>query len=261
MVHYQLRLVYDGTEFFGFQRQGQTRTVQSVFEGALREIGWEDDSILFAGRTDTGVHASGQIVVFDLDWHHPDALLIKALNAKLPNDVAVDSLRRAEADFHPRYDASSRRYVYSIYQSPIRNPLQDRYAWRVWPELDISLLNQAARMFVGRHDFSAFGRAMKPGATTIREVFMSRWSQKEDSLTYEVKANAFLYHMVRRLVYVQVMFAEQKISLEDLSEAIDNAKRIKPGLAPSRGLNLAEVTYSESKHVKIVECENFDDMA
>lgn len=261
MVHYQLRLVYDGTDFFGFQRQGYTRTVQSVFEGALREIGWEGDSILFAGRTDTGVHASGQIVVFDLDWHHPDALLIKALNAKLPNDVAVDSLRRAEADFHPRYDASSRRYAYSIYQSPIRNPLQDRYAWHVWPELDIKLLNQAAGMFVGRHDFSALGRAMKPGATTIRDVLMSRWSREGDSLTYEVEANAFLYHMVRRLVYVQVMFAEQKISSEDLSAAIEKAKRIKPGLAPACGLNLAEVTYPESKQVKIVECENFDDMA
>ena len=261
MVHYQLRLVYDGTEFFGFQRQGQTRTVQSVFEGVLREIGWEGDSILFAGRTDTGVHASGQIVVFDLDWHHPDALLIKALNAKLPDDVAVDSLRRAEADFHPRYDASSRRYVYSIYLSPIRSPLLDRYAWHVWPELDIELLNQAAGMFIGRHDFSAVGRAMKPGATTIREVLMSRWSKQGQSLTYEVQANAFLYHMVRRLVYVQVSFTNRKISRDDLTEAIGSAKRIKPGLAPACGLNLAEVTYPSDKQVEIVECENFDDMA
>jgi tRNA pseudouridine38-40 synthase len=200
-------------------------------------------------------------VVFDLDWHHPDALLIKALNAKLPGDVAVESLRRAEADFHPRYDASSRRYVYRIYQSPTRSPLLDRFAWHIWPELDLEKLNQAAGMFTGRHDFSAFGRAMKPGATTIREVLKSSWSKEGNFLAYEVEANAFLYHMVRRLVYVQVMTARQKISLEELREAIENAKTVKPGLAPSQGLTLAEVTYPASRQVDIVECENFDDMA
>jgi tRNA pseudouridine38-40 synthase len=260
MARYQLRLAYDGTDFFGFQRQGNTRTVQSVFESVLRQIGWQGETILFAGRTDTGVHAAGQVVVFDLDWHHADALLIKALNAKLPQDVAVEDLARAEAEFHPRYDASSRRYVYTIYQTPLRNPLQDRFAWHVWPELDLEKLDLAAAMLLGRHDFSAFGRAMKPGASTTREVMLSRWSKSNSSLTYEVEANAFLYHMVRRLVYVQVQVARQKISQDELRQGIETGTLLKPGLAPSRGLVLAGVTYPARKQDEI-DSEILDDMA
>lgn len=260
MARYQLRLAYDGTEYFGFQRQGETRTVQSVFEAALREVGWQDETILFAGRTDTGVHASGQVVVFDLEWHHTDALLIKALNAKLPDDAAVEDLARTEADFHPRYDASSRHYTYSIYQTPFRNPLIDRFAWHVWPELDLERLNSAAKMILGRHDFSAFGRAMKPGASTEREVMLSKWSRSGTSLTYDVEGNAFLYHMVRRLVYVQVQTARQKISEEDLELGVETGKQLKPGLAPARGLVLTEVKYPKHKQVEI-EREILDDMA
>jgi tRNA pseudouridine38-40 synthase len=261
MAHYQLKLVYDGTDFFGFQRQGKTRTIQSVFEGVLSEIGWEGDTILFAGRTDTGVHATGQVVAFDLDWHHTDALLIKALNAKLPSDVAVESLRKAEADFHPRYNASSRRYVYNIYQTPIRAPMVDRFAWHIWPALDLDALNEAAALFLGRHDFSAFGRAMKPGASTIREVMLSRWTQNGSSLAYEVEANAFLYHMVRRLVFVQVAHARKKITREEILNAIETGKENKSGLAPSRGLTLTEVTYPPDKQVEVENSEILDDMA
>jgi tRNA pseudouridine38-40 synthase len=261
MAHYQLKLAYDGTDYFGFQRQGNTRTVQSELESVLRELGWKGEKILFAGRTDTGVHASGQVVVFDLDWHHADALLIKALNAKLPPDAAVESLGRAEAEFHPRYDASSRRYVYKIYQTPVRDPFLDRFAWHLWPALELERLNQAAAMVTGRHDFSAFGRAMKPGATTTREVMMSRWTLKDSSLTYEVEANAFLYHMVRRLVFVQVRCAQNRITLDEIRAAVQNGSNMKPGLAPARGLTLAEVTYPQHKQAEIVDREILDDMA
>jgi len=261
MAHYQLKLAYDGTDYFGFQRQGNTRTVQSVFESVLQELGWQGEKILFAGRTDTGVHASGQVVVFDLDWHHADALLIKALNAKLPPDAAVESLGRAEAEFHPRYDASSRRYVYNIYQTPMRNPFFDRFAWHIWPALEIERLNQAAEIVTGRHDFSAFGRAMKPGATTTREVMVSRWTLKDSSLTYEVEANAFLYHMVRRLVFVQVRCAQNRITLDEIRAAVQDGSSMKPGLAPARGLVLAEVTYPQHKQEDIVDREILDDMA
>jgi tRNA pseudouridine38-40 synthase len=261
MARYQLKLAYDGTGFYGFQRQGNTRTVQSVFESVLMELGWKGETILFAGRTDTGVHASGQVVVFDLDWHHADALLIKALNAKLPQDVAVEHLARAEAEFHPRYDALDRRYVYKIYQTPARDPLRDRFAWHIWPVLDVARLDQAAGLFLGRHDFSAIGKAMKPGASTIREVMLSRWTSTDETLIYEVKANAFLYHMVRRIVYLQVQFAREKVTQDDLVQGIAAGKLLKPGLAPAKGLALAEVTYPVHKQVEIVASEILDDMA
>ncbi len=261
MARYQLKLAYDGTDFYGFQRQGNTRTVQSVFESVLHELGWEEDSILFAGRTDTGVHALGQVVTFALDWRHKDELLIRAINAKLPKDTAADCLTRVEADFHPRYDASSRCYVYHIYHTPERDPLQDRYAWHIWPELDVDRLNAAAGLMLGRHDFSAFGRAMKPGATTVREIFHSQWSKQGQRLEYEIEGNAFLYHMVRRTVYLLVQCAKQKLSLVDLEQSITECTSLKPGLAPAKGLVLTEVRYPEKKQEQIDNSEILDDIA
>ena len=243
MARYQLILAYDGTEFSGFQRQGKARTVQQVVETALRELDWQEESILFAGRTDAGVHASGQVIAFSLDWQHEDATLVNALNSRLPVDVVVQSTVRTEAEFHPRYDASSRTYTYDIYHLPHKQPLLDRYAWRIWPPLDDSLLNQAAEQFIGRHDYSAFGRAMKPNSTTIREIFLSLWSATENGWRYEITANAFLYHMVRRLVFLQVYFAKGLTTLEDLRRGFEEKAIIKPGLAPSQGLVLTKVLY------------------
>lgn len=220
MARYQLILAYDGTGFFGFQRQGETRTVQSVIENALCELGWQEESILFAGRTDTGVHASGQVISFQLDWQHDDADLVNALNAKLPNDAAVRNISKVRAEFHPRYDAVSRSYVYRIYQAAERNPLMDRYAWKVWPLLDGKLLENSSRVFVGKHDFTAFGRPMKPGSTTIREVIESKWVKTAEGWEYKISANAFLYHMVRRVVFVQVEVARGNLSLNDLVEGL-----------------------------------------
>jgi tRNA pseudouridine38-40 synthase len=261
MARYQLRLAYDGTEYFGFQRQGNTRTVQSVFEKVLHELGWQEESILFAGRTDTGVHASGQIVVFALDWQHSDETLIKAINAKLPPDAAVDALNRVEADFHPRYDASSRCYVYKLYQRPVRDPLQDRFAWQQWPALELDRLNLAASILVGRHDFSAFGRAMKPGASTIREVILSQWTEQQNQLQYLIEGNAFLYHMVRRVVFLQVAFAKNKLSEEDLRQGVLNCQPMKSGLAPAKGLTLTEVKYLNHRQRAVENDEILDNIA
>ena len=247
MARYQLILAYDGTHFSGFQRQGKARTVQSEVEKALRDLGWNEDSILFAGRTDTGVHASGQVITFSLDWQHKEESLLSALNARLADDVSVLSIFRVEADFHPRYDASKRSYTYSIYNLAQRQPLLEKYAWRIWPALEIDALNQAAAVFIGRYDFSSFGRAMKPGSTTIREVFESHWNSTETGCSYEITANAFLYHMVRRLVYVQVQTAKGLLKVEELREALQNQILLKPGLAPSKGLSLTKVLYEEYK--------------
>ena len=243
MARYQLILAYDGTDFSGFQRQGKTRTVQQVVEKALSELGWQEETILFAGRTDSGVHADGQVISFSLDWQHSDADLINALNARLPADAAVRDISQVKAEFHPRYDATSRSYVYRIYQLPNRNPLLDRYGWRVWPPLEAGLLADAARVFIGKHDFAAFGRAMKPGSSTIREIVESLWMETPEGWEYRVSANAFLYHMVRRLVFVQVDVSRGNISLKDLASGLLTGNKLKPGLAPANGLRLDKVNF------------------
>jgi len=256
MARYQLILAYDGTDFFGFQRQGETRTVQSVVEKALKELGWQEESLLFAGRTDTGVHANGQVISFQLNWQHEDSDLVNALNARLPKDAAVRNISKVKAEFHPRYDATSRRYVYRIYQAPERNPLLDRFAWRVWPVLNSDTLSRAAGIFIGRHDFAAFGRPMKAGSTTTREVFESQWTKTVEGWEYRISANAFLYHMVRRLVYVQVEAARSNLTLETLKDGFTHPTLINPGLAPAQGLSLDRVEYQSTTQEFLEEEEN-----
>ncbi len=243
MARYQIILAYDGTDFQGYQRQAKGRTVQGELEAALSRLGWSDRITVFAGRTDCGVHAQGQVAAFDFEWPHPVEELGRALNAHLPADVAVRSVCVAAPDFHPRFDAKGRTYQYLIYCEPDRDPLRDRYAWRVWPEVNLALLQQAARLLPGTHDFAAFGTPPRPGGRTVREVFSAAWEPHSGGLLFEVSANAFLYHMVRRMVYLQVLIGRNQLELESFTQAVQAARPQPPGLAPAHGLALKEVLY------------------
>jgi len=253
LERYKVILAYDGTRFFGFQRQGETRTVQLEVEAALRKLNWQGQTILSSGRTDSGVHASGHVITFDLEWAHGLEKLGRALNANLPEDVAVKAIEVVPADFHPRYDATARCYRYQILFAPERDPLRDRYTWRLWPTCEIESLQAAARLLQGTYDFAAFGTPPRPGGSTIRTVFQAGWwyNQEDRSARFEVTANAFLYHMVRRMVFVQVLVGQQRLSLEALQEALSMpaAANIPPGLAPPQGLILKEVRYAGRERI------------
>ncbi len=245
MARYQVIIAYDGTDFYGMQRQaGETRTVQGVVEAALSRIGWEGDSTLAAGRTDTGVHASGQVVSFDLDWSHGEEALQNALNANLPPDAAVREVKTARIDFHPRYDAVSRRYRYHLFCEQNRRPLRERYAWRVWPPAALEPMQQAAEMLTGSHDFAAFGSPPREGGSTERTITSATWQEAGQDLVFEVVANAFLYHMVRRLVHLQVEIGQGKAEPALAARYLDGSEPgMVRGLAPPQGLFLAEVRY------------------
>jgi tRNA pseudouridine38-40 synthase len=243
MERYKLIFAYDGTQFAGSQRQAQPRTVQSVLEGALRKLGWDGKSILLAGRTDTGVHASGQVAAVDMNWNHAADDLRNALNSTLPADIAVSSVKKMEARFHPRFDASSRHYHYRVYAQPVRDPLQERYAWRVWPAPDAELLSEAASYLIGTHDFSAFGSSPSKNGSTVRTIVMSQWNNEGDQWTYEVIADAFLYRMVRRMVFGQVAVGLGKLKIDTFIQAIENQVKFPAGLASPAGLTLVEVKY------------------
>jgi tRNA pseudouridine38-40 synthase len=254
MARYQVILAYDGTDFHGSQRQARRqktasqalkdRTVQGVFEDALRQLGWRDRSILSAGRTDSGVHASGQVFVFDLDWQHTPQALRAALNACLPSDVAVQAARLVRPDFHPRYDARARRYRYRIYCQPARDPLRDRQAWRVWPAVTLEALQAVARLFVGAHDFAAFGTPPHAGGSTLRTVTQADWQQYGADLSFEVTANAFLYRMVRRMVFTQVLVAQGRLERQAIAQSLQqSSSKMFQGLAPPQGLTLVAVLY------------------
>lgn len=246
MARYKIILAYDGTIFFGSQRQATARTAQSELEKALRRLGWQGNSVLLAGRTDTGVHASGQVAAFDLEWRHDPADLVRALNSNLPAEMAVNSARVVSHDFHPRFDASSRRYCYRLFCKPSRDPLRERYAWRQWPELDGSALREAARLIIGQHDFAAFGTPPRPGNSSVRTVLKAEWLEQGDEWIFEVQADAFLYHMVRRLVFIQVAVGQGKYPAQIVTDMLaGQGGSIPPGLAPANGLTLVEVMYPE----------------
>ncbi len=201
---------------------------------------------MMAGRTDTGVHATGQVAAFDLNWPHELEQLQKALNAGLPWDLVVRDIRETHADFHPRFDAASRRYLYKLFCDPIRHPLRERFAWRTWPEVNDEMLAKVSNLFLGIHDFSAFGSPTTPKGSTVRNIMKSAWKRSDGEWQFEVQADAFLYRMVRRMVFVQVVTAQGKCSVEEVQQALSKQKKLPAGLAPAHGLTLVEVTYDRS---------------
>jgi len=246
MARYQVIIAYDGTHFRGFQRQATGRTVQGSIESALRKLGWQSKSILAAGRTDAGVHASGQVIAFDLVWEHSDQALKQALNAHLPFDVVARLVKQVQPAFHPRNDAIARRYRYALFTQAERDPLRERYAWRIWPAANLDRLHQTAACLIGKHDFAAFGTPPRIGDDTVRQIMGATWKVEEAYWVFEVSADAFLYHMVRRLVSLQIAIAQGQKPFDLLSQSLHQPTTpagMVQGLAPPQGLVLAEVIY------------------
>ena len=243
---FHVRLAYDGTEFHGSQYQPELRTVQGELERGLLKIGWNGKSVLFAGRTDAGVHAAGQVIAFDLDWGHTEKKLQKAINAVVPQDISAVEVKRTKIDFHPRYQALSREYHYQITNSPTRDPLQERYIWRVWPETDVKLMEKASRHLIGSHDFAAFGKPHQPDGSTFREISRAAWRKEGSKLVFELEGNAFLYHMVRHIVAVLVKIGQKAEPEHLIKKYLDDPTGPEAqGLAPAKGLSLVEVKYQD----------------
>jgi tRNA pseudouridine38-40 synthase len=245
MAPYQVTLAYDGTEFKGFQRQRNARTVQGEFESVLRNLGWKEKSILSAGRTDTGVHADGQVVSFHLDWTHALEDLLNALNQKLPPDIKAQKAQIVSENFHPRYSACLRRYRYQIYFSSVDDPLRERYYWRVWPKPDFSVLKESAEIFLGKHDFRDYGKPPNERSSSIRTIHTAVWDFSENGLqaAFRISADAFLYHMVRRIASVLVRAGQGRISRVEISDSLERKLVLPAGIAPAKGLFLEEIIY------------------
>ncbi len=245
---YRATVSYDGTAYQGFQRQaGDTPTIQLALEQAIAAVTGQAVSVVGAGRTDSGVHATGQVIAFDVDWRHGDRDLFRALNYVLPGDIALQDLRQ-HPGFHPRFDAVTRVYKYYIVQSPHRQPLLRDRAWHIWGDLDQDAMASASMLILGEHDFGALGKAPK-GDNTVRLVMESHWMRRRAPYgwdwTYTIEANAFLQHMVRRLVGVLVEVGRGRLTQADFEALFRSAKVIGTiALAPPHGLVLDSVTYA-----------------
>ena len=244
---YKSIVAYDGTDFHGFQRQRPgERTVQSVLEEALRALAWTGDSILAAGRTDTGVHAVGQVIAFHLEWRHSPKQLGAALNAHLPADVAIRCTELAESGFNPRFSALRRRYRYQLLLDQTRDPLRERYAWRIWPEPEVGAMQEAAAGLLGRRNFGVFGRAPIDGGHTVRSLFRAEWERVGRQLSLVLEADAFLRHMARRMVSALLDIGWVRLTHDDFETLMEKPAQVwAGGLAPPQGLCLERVLYED----------------
>jgi tRNA pseudouridine38-40 synthase len=200
LARYCAQIEYDGTNYYGFQRQRDNQpTIQSALEQALNQIVQHPVTVIGAGRTDSGVHATGQVISFDIEWRHGLTDLQRALNANCPADIAILQLNQTTTAFHPRFDARRRAYAYHIYNTAVRSPLRRYRSWHISQPLDVAVMNEAASCLLGVHDFATFGQPPQ-GNNTVREVFAARWQRQEELVVFFIEANAFLQRMVRSLV-------------------------------------------------------------
>ena len=252
MARYCARIEYDGTGYYGFQRQRDDQpTIQRAIEDALAQVVRQPVRVAGAGRTDSGVHATGQVIGFDVVWRHGVDKLQRALNANLPADIVILQLDETTATFHPRFDARRRAYVYQISNTAVRHPLQRYRSWHVSQPLDIALMNEAARCLPGVHDFATFGQPPQ-GEQTIREVFAAQWQRQGEMLVFFIEANAFLYRMVRSLVGSMKAVGDGRWSTDEFKAAFAACDRRLSGMAaPAHGLYLVSVTYGEEQHENI----------
>lgn len=252
MPRYRALIEYDGSAYHGFQRQREGEpTVQAAFEAVLSHLFGRHVPITGAGRTDSGVHALGQVISFTADWQHETVALQRALNANLPADIAVLQLEETSPGFHPRFDARRRAYEYHIYQAPVRSPLRRSTSWHVPQLLDVDQMNEAAATLIGVHDFATFGRppqALSPGSeqrgNSVREVFAANWQWRAGLLVFYIEANAFLYRMVRSIVGSLKLVGDGSWTVDEFVGAFHAGDRSRGGMiAPPHGLYLVSVVY------------------
>jgi tRNA pseudouridine38-40 synthase len=244
-TRFRATVEYDGTEFAGFQVQPGARTVQGELEAALARLnGGIRQPVDGAGRTDAGVHAAGQVIAFTYAGALDPTALTEALNGTLPPDVAVRDVRRAARRFHPRHAARYREYRYTVWNGP-RSPLRERTAFRVRTRLDTDAMARAATAFEGRHDFSPFGGADPQPVRTVHAVRVRR---SGDLVTIDVRADAFLRGMVRRIVAALLAVGQGKIGEGAIAAALLERRPAFGGAAaPARGLCLRRVALGRRR--------------
>ena len=242
--NYRLNLMYDGTDFGGWQRQKNAVTVQGELERALAVITKNEVSVLGASRTDAGVHAYDYVANVFLDTDKDMYTLRAGVNALLPEGIRLKNVEPCEEEFHARFDAKSKTYVYSIDNSGYCDVFTKRYMWNYRYPLDYDRMKAAAGHFVGRHDFSAFMSQGGTSKTFVREIYSNKFEVLGDKLRMTITGNGFLYNMVRIIAGTLVSIGRGDIEPEAIPQIIASKERKRAGItAPPEGLILYRITY------------------
>jgi tRNA pseudouridine38-40 synthase len=245
MRNIKLLIEYNGTNYQGWQVQPKGLTVQGMIEEKLALITGEAVHLIGSGRTDSGVHALGQVASFktksQLDVHS----IQRALNSLLPPDIVIQRAEEVEEDFHARKQSKSKVYEYRILNRNLRSAFHREFTWHIPQMLDLEEMRKATRMLIGEHDFSSFRSAGSPARTAVRRVIRAEWKKGRDGLIrFEIEANGFLKQMVRALVGTLVEVGKREIDSEEFRKILDSRDRKEAGpTAPAHGLFLKEVRY------------------
>ena len=240
---------YDGTRYAGFQLQTNALTIQGELEQAIAQLTLAPARVHGAGRTDSGVHAQGQVVAFATSSLLPCETLARGLNHFLPQDIAVRAAYNVVPTFDPRRHACSRVYQYTLLSHSSRSPLRERYAYRVTDPLDDEAMRIALQSLEGEHDFAPLGGPVAPGKSTMRNVLATRLWREDDLVLFQVEANAFLPHQMRRIGGLLVAVGTGRLSLEGVRAMMDGHydpwSLGKVSTLPPQGLCLMKVNYED----------------
>ena len=240
-MRYFLEIAYKGEKYFGWQRQPQQITVQEVVEDALTKLLRTPITVYAAGRTDTGVHAEKMYAHFDYKEPLPPQLVFK-LNSFLPSDISISNIVPVQENAHSRFDATQRTYHYYVQIG--KNPFNFDSSWQVIQELNMEKMNEAAKLLLGKQDFSSFARSKTDVKTHICEVRFAEWERNGDVLKFTIIADRFLRNMVRAIVGTLVNVGKERISIPKFSQIIEQKERKFASVsAPAKGLFLADVEY------------------
>ncbi len=240
----KLIIEYDGTNFYGWQEQADKITIQSTLKKTILQITGEDVIVYGAGRTDTGVHARGQVANFYTEHPMPDFAFAKAMNSLLPRDVCILESKSVELDFHSQFWAKGKAYSYNILNRTERPAIFRNYYHWVWHKLDVSKMQQAAQCLLGEHDFTSFEASNSPRKSNIRIIYKLNISEENNMIRIFIEANGFLYHMVRNIAGTLILIGNGKWPPEKMNDILKAQNRKFAGAtAPSQGLVLEYVRY------------------
>jgi tRNA pseudouridine38-40 synthase len=241
-----LTLEYDGAEFYGWQLQAEGRTVQGVLEQAVQKATTAFSRVYGASRTDSGVHALGQVAHIQTDSRLDDATLMRALNDWLPPDAAVVDCRTVPEPFHAQFSPSTKLYRYRVLPGAVRRPLREGRVWRVRGPLDREAMRSAAGMLVGEHDFTSFCSEKAEVRSKVRRLLRSEVREADDELHYCVRGQGFLYNMVRIIAGTLVHVGRGGMTAEDFGRALAACDRSATAeTAPPHGLTLVRIDYED----------------
>lgn len=244
-MRYKFILEYDGTPFIGWQRQAGQSSVQGVLEDALKTALRHPVTVWGSGRTDTGVHAIAQAAHIETDEKLNTYRLFESLNALVrPYPISIKSIEEVDDDFHARFSAKKRHYIYKIQNTPYPPSINKGHVWWVHPKLDIQKMQQAADLMLGKHDFSTFRASECQAKSPIKTLDSFEIIQKDDIIEFHVAAKSFLHHQVRNMVGTLELVGESKWTVEKFKKAFEAYDRTKGGpTAPPEGLYFESVDY------------------